>query len=270
MNTIVKSDIEIRRLTTVARALFPLFHEIGQTRWVDKTGLDMEKIVRRYLQKRGLDSALEGYRSYQYASSISVNGTAVHGLPSPRRLRRGDIFTLDVAATSGGYVSDSAWTFLMPGASPRYLDLYKRAWRAFRRLLIELRPGITLEALARLATVLAERESLKIVPSLLGHGIGKEMHEAPVITFVPTGGSAAKEITIQAGSVLNIEPVFTDGNGVLSKLDDGWGLATTDGAPTVHFELSVLITDTDVQILQYDRLPTRKLPEEIPFGALPG
>lgn len=270
MNTIPKSDIEVRRLTTVARALFPLFREIGETRWIDRTGLDVEKVVQRYLQKRGLESALEGYRSYRFASSISVNGTAVHGLPSPRRLRRGDIFTLDVAASSGGYVSDSAWTFLMPGASNRYMEMYKRAWRAFRRLLIELRAGITLEALAKLATVIAASESLTIVPSLLGHGIGKEMHEAPVITFVPTGGAAAKEITLSAGSVFCIEPVFTDGDGTLTKLDDGWGLATRDGAPTVHFELSVLITGSDVEILQYDRMSARKLPEVLPFGMLPG
>lgn len=270
MNTIVKSDIEIRRLTTVSRALFPLFQEIGKTRLVDRTGLEVDKIVRKYMQKRGLSSALEGYKAYKFASSVSVNGTAVHGLPSQRRLHRGDMFTLDVAAISAGYVSDSAWSFLMPGASNRYMELYRRSWRAFRRLLIELRAGITLDQLARTATVIAQSESITIVPSLLGHGIGKEMHEAPVLTFVPTGGTAAKEIAIPAGAVVNIEPVFTDGSGVITKLDDGWALATRDGAPTVHFELSVLMTDSDVQILQYDRMSARKLPEEIPFGLIPG
>lgn len=268
MSSNTKSALEIRRLTSVARTLFPLFREISEGRWIDRSGLEIERFVDRYLRRHGLESVLEGYKTYRHCSSVSVNSTAVHGLPSDRTIHRGDVFTVDVVASSGGYVSDTAWTFITPGASRRVEDLYDRAWRAFRRLLMELRAGISLEDLAECASGIAEAGGIRIVPSLLGHGIGREMHESPVLTFVPTGGPAAREIRLEEGTILNIEPVFTDGSGELKDLDDGWGLATRDGAPTVHFELSIEVRDSEVLVLQLDRMSAREIPERIPFGRI--
>lgn len=268
MSTVPKSELEIRRLTSVARTLFPLFREIADQRWIDRRALELDRFVGRYLVRHGLESALEGYRSYPYRSSVSPNETAVHGLPSERVFRRGDIFTVDVAASSGGYVSDSAWTFLAPGASRRVSRLYTRSWRAFRGLLRSLTAGLSLEELAGHASRIAEREGVRIVPSLLGHGVGRELHEPPVLAFVPTGTDAAREITLTAGSILNIEPVYTDGSGEIRALDDGWGFTTEDGSSTVHFELTVAITETGALVLQFDQAPVTEIPEDIPFGLL--
>ncbi len=268
MTGAVKSDLEILRLASAARTLFPLFSEIADEVWVDRSGLELDRFVARYLQRRGLESALEGYRSYEYRSSISINATAVHGLPSDRPFSRGDLFTVDVAASAGGYVSDTAWTYVMPGASRRAIDLYRRSWAAYRELLASIRIGMSLAALADAASTAAHGQGVAIVPSLLGHGIGKSIHEQPVLSFVPSSGTAADDILLAEGMVLNIEPVYTDGSGEIIKLDDGWAIATSDRASTVHFELTVEINGNGPRVLQWDGAWINSVPKEVPFGYL--
>ncbi|POR02831.1 hypothetical protein AU468_06140 [Alkalispirochaeta sphaeroplastigenens] len=266
-----RSALEMRRIAQASRGLFPLFGEIACRSWEGVPSVEIDRQARRYLTRHGLVSALAGYRGYPAHCSVSFNATAVHGIPSARTIRRGDIFTVDVAARGGGWVSDAAWTYLMPGCSSRVERFYRASWRAFRELLQRIEPGISLEELAIISQEIADREGLAVLGECLGHGIGRELHEPPVIPFVRQGAeSGAASVRLVEGLVFNIEPVYSSGGAAVTVDDDGWGIATLDRSETVHFELTLAIHQNRVEVFQFGRCPARDLPAAPPFGVLSG
>ncbi|SIQ97485.1 methionyl aminopeptidase [Alkalispirochaeta americana] len=266
-----RSPLEIRRIAQVSRVLFPFFDEIARRSWEGLPSGEIDRQARRYLSRHGLVSALVGYRGYPAHCSVSINATAVHGIPSARSIRRGDIFTVDVAARAAGWVSDAAWTYLMPGCSRRVECFYHTSWRAFRDLLGAIEPEISLGELSSISQEIADREGLSVLGECLGHGIGRELHEPPVIPFVRQGeGSVAASVRLAEGMVFNIEPVYSSGDGTVEMEDDGWGIITSDRSETAHFELTLVIHQNRVEILQFGRSLARELPETPPFGVLPG
>lgn len=253
------------------RSLFPLFTSIAGEHWNGIPARQIDRAVRQHLQRHGLISAMAGYRGYPAHSCVSANAVAVHGVPGVRPIQRGDILTLDVAARAGGWVTDTAWTYLMPGSSNRTREFYFQSWRAFRDLLIRIVPGISLFELARESQRIADSAGLTILPEFVGHGIGRDLHEPPVIPFVlQAADSSAASVSLQEGMTVNIEPVYTAGGAEIVPDEDGWGFRTTDGTVTAHFELSVLIGRSAVEILQLDGCRPEDLPLDPPFGLLPG
>ncbi len=262
---------DLLRIAAVARRLFPLFPELARGRWEGVTATGMDRAVRRYLQRHGLVPALEGYRGYPASSSVSVNSVAIHGVPGERSIQRGDLFTVDVAARAGIWVTDAAWTYLMPGSSDRVKAFYQTSWTAFRRLLGTVKPGMSLFDLAERSQSIADELGLTILPEFVGHGIGRELHEAPVIPFtVQRADSRASEVILADGMVVNIEPVYGTGAVSVHPDEDGWGYRTNDGSVTSHFELTLAIGPNTVEVLQFDRCSPGELPESPPFGDLHG
>lgn len=266
-----KSTLDLVRITRGSRLLFPVFQEIGRREWNDRPAVEIDRLVDRYLRRHGLVSAMRGYRGYPACCSVSPNAVAVHGVPAERRIVRGDLFSVDVAARSGGWVTDAAWTYLMPGCSLAAGEFYRSCWSAFRDLLNRLVPGMSLYDLAFAAQEIAERAGLAIVPDFVGHGIGRELHEPPVIPFsLQRAESGAAAVRLSKGMTINVEPVFSNGAHAVMPGDDGWGFRTTDGSLTAHFELTLLLTDGGVSVLQFDGCRPRDLPPEPPFGTLSG
>jgi methionyl aminopeptidase len=266
-----RSKLDLARLESGARRLFPLFREIGLARWQGRTAVSIDRLVERYLQKHGLSSVMRGYRGYPACSAVSVNSIAAHGVPDDRLIQRGDLFTLDVAARGGGWVADTAWTYLMPGSSEKTVRFFHRSWSAFRTLLTRIEPEMTLFELARISQQISDAADLVVLPEFVGHGIGKELHEPPVIPFtIQAADSGSAAIVLEAGSTVNIEPIYTSGTGAVRPEDDGWGYRTVDGTVTAHFELTLLIGTARVEVLQFGRCEPRELPLDPPFGLLSG
>jgi methionyl aminopeptidase len=266
-----KSTLDLVRITRGSRLLFPVFREIGSRTWADRPAVEIDRLVGRYLRRHGMVSAMAGYRGYPAGCSVSPNAVAVHGVPAERRIVRGDLFTVDVAARSGGWVTDAAWTYLMPGCSTAAGTFYRTSWRAFRELLTCLEAGMSLYDLALVSQEIADRAGLTVVPDFVGHGIGRELHEPPVIPFaLQQAESGAATVTLRDGMTINVEPVYSSGTKTVEPGDDGWGFRTTDGSLTAHFELTVLLTNDGVSVLQFDGCSPRELPAEPPFGLLTG
>lgn len=266
-----RSKLELLRLSNGVRRLFPLFREIGAAPWQGTTPMQLDRRVERYLQKHGLTSVMHGYRGFPACSAVSVNNVAAHGVPDSRPIQRGDIFTVDVAARGGGWVSDSAWTYLMPGASERTNRFFRSSWSAFRDLLAAVEPGITLYELALRSREAADAHGVSVIPEFVGHGIGRELHEPPVIPFTPQGtDSGSSTVVLAAGATINIEPVYSAGGGQVTRDEDGWGYRTQDRSVTAHFELTLLVEAARVRVLQFDRCDPRELPRDPPFGILSG
>lgn len=258
---------EIRRLEQCSTTLFSFFQGFRLDQRIGVRELAVDREVALFLSRHGMASALEGYRGFPRSCAISPNGTAVHGVPGERQLCRGDIVTLDIAAQCGGWITDTAWTYLAPGVSRRSRRLWLDSWSAFRSILCTLRRGVSLGEVAAAAGSAAEERGLAVFPQFVGHGIGRELHEAPVIPFGSSAaGPRAAEAHLEAGMIVNIEPVFTHGATDVVLQEDGWSFCTADGMPTSHFELTVHVSDQGVQVLQFGGMPPQDLPSSPPFG----
>lgn len=255
-----------------AIVLRTFFQDMDVRRLEGKPTLSVDRSVRRFLHRHGLQSALTGYRGYPAFCSVSINDVAVHGIPDDRSIARGDVISMDVAASGGGWYTDMAWSFLMPGASRSAHDEYLRAWCSFAELVQSISPGMSLHDVAIQAEESAARRGLTPIAEFTGHGIGRELHEAPVVPFTtaavpPTG--PGNRIRLMPGTVINVEPVYRTHTGAASGIirdDDGWAYRTADGARTYHFELTLAIRDDSATILQWGNMETHELTEIPPFG----
>lgn len=263
---------EIGRLEQASHQLMEVFSRVSEAHVADQPAVALDRLVRRLLARRGLQSALVGYRGYPAHCSVSPNAVAVHGVPGQRALQRGDVFTLDIAAASGGWMADMAWTYLMPGASHRSTDEYAAAWRAYRQLLSGVHTGMTLEQLAVLCEDSARAENLRPIKEFTGHGIGRDLHEPPVIPLAreaARGTGPSSRIRLLPGMVVSIEPVYRpverrDTATVVAE-PDGWAYRTSDDARTYHFELTVAFREDGPWILQFG-CATDALPVTPPLG----
>jgi len=254
----------------VAQQLFGVFQELTEQPVVGRESAWIDRFVQRYLARHGLSSAMVAYRGYPAHSSVSINDVAIHGIPGERPVARGDIFTLDVAARGGGYVADAAWTYSTAGSSRKDRELVRRGWETFLTILRRIGPGRGVSEIGDDAVRCAETAGLTIIPEFVGHGIGRDLHEEPIIPFVMNpGGRRDGEVVLRPGMIVNIEPVFTSGTPSVTAADDGWGYRTVDHSKTVHFELSLLITDDGAKVLQFGGISPNALPETPPFGGIP-
>ena len=259
------STPELKRLAQAARALFRVCVELRTAAFLDRPTREIDRYVQRQLRCLGFQTAMAGYRGYPAHCSVSRNSVAVHGVPNGKPLRRGDVFSLDIAAFGSGWAADSAWTYVTAGASNRRRELVHAAWRAFRTLLVGMADARTLADIARLSREAADEQGLAVIPEFVGHAIGRRLHERPVVPFVP-GVVAADATELRDGVALNIEPVFTTGDTRVEPTEDGWAYRTVDGAATAHFEVTVLRTAAGIAVAQFDSIAPDRLPLDLPFG----
>ncbi len=171
---------------------------------------------------------------------ISVNDEAVHGVPSDRRVERGDLVKLDLVAKHAGYYADAARSVIVPPERPEVVALRDAARRAFAAGLRSIRPGATLRRIGRAIEQRAARDGFRTLPELTGHGVGAAIHEPPT---VPNVADPAATGRLHEGLVIAMEPLLTRGSGeILPEDDDGWTIRTRDGAWVAHHEHSLVVT----------------------------
>ncbi len=265
----IHTALEQRKMLYVATRLLDLLKRIQSESLIGAETGAIERFVRRFFRRYGLNSAMETYRGYPSVVSVCINDVAIHGVPGERRISRGDVVSIDIAAQSDGFVGDTAWTYYTPGVSSSHRAFVCGAWRAFRKTLFAVQPHTSIREIGRVAMAAANEEGISIIPEFVGHGIGRNLHEPPVIPFqeqdnLREGG----DVLVRPGMILNIEPVYSNGGKDISLLEDGWGYRVSDGSVSAHFELSLLVTADGVKILQFGGIPLNELPEEVPFGAI--
>ncbi len=260
------SALQIRRIAQNAEALFSIFRRVRPTDWIDRAATDLDAWVGRELSRLGVSPSMAGYKGYPANSCISANDVVVHGVPTTRPFVRGDIFTLDIAGRGGGWMADSAWTFAMPGASERAVRTIQAAWTVLRAVAGIVRSGISVREIAECAEEAAGRAGASVVPQFAGHGIGRELHEAPQIPFVTNGASGRGGYLLDAGEVISIEPVITLGAPVVACGEDGWDCRTDDRSPAAHFEITVVAENDGCRVLGLGGTRGTDLPARPVFG----
>jgi methionyl aminopeptidase len=215
------------------------------------TTYDLDQIGRDLITALGARSACHGYqlhsRRYPAYTCLSVNEEVVHGIGSLKRiLRDGDILSLDVVVEYNGYIGDNALTVPIGAIPPRTAELLKVTAEALQIGIKQAVPGNRIGDISHAVQNFVEAHGFSVVREMVGHGVGRAMHEEPQI---PNFGRRNSGDKIKPGMTLAIEPMVNLGRHEVRTLSDGWTVVTTDGSPSAHFEHTVLTTESAPEIL---------------------
>ena len=199
---------------------------------------ELDKLADESIRSRGAIPAFKGYRNYPKTLCASINEQVVHGIPSARRLKEGDIIGLDLGAIVGGFYGDSAITVPVGSVSPEAGRLIEVTKRALTLGIEQAIVGNRLSDISHAVQTYVEEAGFSVVTDFVGHGIGRQLHEEPQ---VPNYGKAGQGPRLQAGMVLAIEPMVNVGKSAVRILEDRWTAVTQDGSLSAHFEHTIAI-----------------------------
>jgi len=242
----IKTEKEIE---LIRRASWVAVKVLGQLKKRLRAGItteELDKEAEKIFSKLGAVSAFRGYRGYPANICASINEEVVHGIPGPRRLKEGDIVSLDVGAKLNGYFGDVAWTFSVGQISQNAKRLLQIGREALACGISKAREGNHLLDISSAIQSYVESSGYSVVRKFVGHGIGSQMHEEPEI---PNFGMPGAGPILKAGMVLAIEPMVNEGGFEVEILEDKWTAVTKDGKLAAHFEHTIHITKDGPEIL---------------------
>ena len=243
---IKKSPVQIAKMARSGAILVDTLAAIEQAIAPGVSTAQLDQLAERFIRERGATPTFKGYRGFPGSICVSPNAMIVHGIPGPYRLKRGDIISIDVGVTLDGWVADAARTFAVGEVGAAAHNLLEATERALHAGVAQCAPGRRMGDVSSAIQRVAEGAGLSVVRSLVGHGIGRSMHEDPQ---VPNYGRPATGAPLEAGMVLAVEPMVTAGGARVRVGGDGWAIFSQDGSPAAHFEFTVAITADGPSIL---------------------
>jgi len=207
---------------------------------------DLDAAAEKFIRSQGATPAFKGYRGFPGSICASPNHMVVHGIPGKFKLRKGDILSIDIGVVKDGWVADGARTFGVGAISPVAEKLLAVTEQSLFDAVSQCQVGKRLGDVSHAVQAQVEEHGFSVVRSLVGHGIGRSMHEEPQI---PNYGQAGKGVVLEAGMVLAIEPMVTAGRHMVRMGEDGWAIYSQDGSLAAHFEFTVAITVAGPRIL---------------------
>jgi len=243
---VLKTADELERMRRVSRAVAETLKEMESRVRPGVSTLELDEFAERSLRARGVEPGFKGYRGYPSTICASRNDVVVHGIPSREALEEGDIVSIDLGGLAEGYYGDAAVTFSVGEVSAEAERLLRAAREALEEGIAQACPGRRLHDISWAIQSRAEKENFSVVRDYVGHGIGKNLHEAPQ---VPNFGRPGSGPRLKEGMVLAIEPMVNAGSWEVQLEDDGWAVTTADGKLSAHFEHTVAITESGPEIL---------------------
>jgi methionyl aminopeptidase len=243
---ILKSRQEIEKMRKSNVLVAAILEELKKKIKPGVKTIELDRLSEEMALKKGARPAFKGYRGYPYSLCTSVNSEVVHGMPSERELKEGDIVSLDFGILNDGYYGDAAVTVPVGEITPAAKRLLRVTEEALYRGIAEVRAGNRIGDVSAAIQGHAEAAGFSVVRDLVGHGIGKNLHEDPQ---VPNYGTSGRGIELKPGMVFAIEPMVNEGTYRVDILRDGWTVVTADGKLSAHFEHSVAITENGPVIL---------------------
>lgn len=243
----IKAPKEIEAMRAAGQINAATFQRLSEAIQPGITTAELDDIAARFIRKNNASCSFWHYNGYPGHICTSVNGQVVHGIPSKHTvLCEGDIISLDIGVYYKGYHSDSAKTFPVGQVSPEAERLIRVTRECFYAGLKEAHTGNRVLDIGAAVQKHAEENGYSVVRSLVGHGVGSELHEDPE---VPNFGTAGRGARLLAGMTLAIEPMVNQGTYHVNTLSDQWTVVTADGKLSAHYEHSVLIRDGEAEIL---------------------
>lgn len=230
------------RLTAQARALAGSLVRPGVTTH------EIDTAVRKFIESHGAKPSFLGYGGFKGSACISINEEVIHGIPGPRKLKEGDIVSVDVGAYLDGFHGDCAATFPCGEVSPEAMELIRVTEQSFWEGIKLARAGNRVFDISHAVQQYVESHGCSVVRDFVGHGVGAKLHEAPE---VPNFGPAGHGPRLQPGMTIAVEPMVCAGDWRVKVLKDGWTTVSADGSLTAHYENTILITGSEPEVLTW-------------------
>jgi methionyl aminopeptidase len=241
-----KSPAELERIAESARIVGGALRLAESRIAAGLRTIDLDEEIESYIRSQGAVPSFKGYRGFPASACISINAEVVHGIPSDRVLANGDIVSVDVGAYKDNMHGDGAWTFPVGEVSKEAAALMQVTREALMQGIEKVRPGARLGEYSHAVQRYVEQRGYSVVRMLVGHGIGRKLHEEPQ---VPNFGGPTDGPLIKAGMVLALEPMVNAGGFDVITQKDGWTVLTRDRSLSAHFEHTVAVTERGPRIL---------------------
>jgi methionyl aminopeptidase len=244
----IRTPQEIEKMRRSGQVVREVLEQVRQAVKPGATTLDLERVAAAKIGELGATPAFKGYQGYPCVLCTSINNEVVHGIPSAeRKLRDGDIVSIDTGVVMDGYYGDSAITVAVgPKVAQKTQKLLAVTEESLKSAIRAVKPGATLGDVGAAVQETVEAQGFSVVRDFVGHGIGTHLHEDPQ---VPNYGTRGRGPKLKAGMVLAIEPMVNEGGAAVQVLKDGWTTVTRDGSWSAHFEHTVAVTDEGALVL---------------------
>ena len=242
----IKTDTDLQLMDAAGRVVEETLRLLKTLARPGVTTAELDHEAERFIRSRGATPSFLHYHGYPKSICTSVNEQVVHGIPGPYRLKDGDILSVDVGACLDGFQGDAARTFLIGNVPEEVRSLVRVTRESFFAGLQYARAGYRIGDISAAIQAHAEAHGYGVVREMIGHGIGREMHEEP---NVPNYGRAGHGPRLEKGMTIAIEPMINLGTARIRQLADGWTTITADGKPSAHYENTVAITDGEPRLL---------------------
>lgn len=244
----VKSAPEIGKMRAAGAIVRDALELVGGYAKAGVTTLELDRIAAEFIKSRGARASFLGYEGYPKSICTSVNEEVVHGIPDGYRLREGDIISVDIGAVKDGYHGDAARTFLVGEVAPEAKKLVEVTRECFFLGVAEARAGRHVSDIAGAIESHARKHGYGVVRELVGHGIGREMHEPPEVPNF-TDPRLGRGLRLAPGITLAVEPMINAGGWPVRQRENGWTIVTADGSLSAHYENTIAVTDGEAEIL---------------------
>lgn len=245
----IKTEHEIELLEKAGRIVYLTHQYLKPYIKVGVTTKELDKLAHDFIISQDATPSFLNYEGFPASICTSINEEVVHGIPSNRKLKNGDIISIDIGACYKGYHGDSAWTYPVGEISPKKKYLLEHTKQALYEGLKVVKAGARLGDVGYAICSYAKKHNLGVVKELVGHGVGSNIHEDPE---VPNYGKQNTGVTLKENMVIAIEPMLNLGTAEIFILDDDWTIITQDDKPSAHFEHTIVVTKDGCKILTGD------------------
>ncbi len=242
----LKSSKEIKLMREAGKIVAEVLELMGQTVKPGVTTARLDSVAESRIRKHGAEPAFLGYNNFPASICASVNNEVVHGIPSLRRLKEGDIISIDVGVYRKGYYGDAAATFAVGKISAEAHKLIDVTRASLQKAIEKMQSGNRLSDISHAVQAYVEQNAMSVVRNYVGHGIGEQMHEEPQ---VPNFGLPGRGPLLQPGIALAIEPMVNAGSWEVEVLDDQWTVVTSDDSLSAHFEHTVVLGENGPEVM---------------------
>ncbi len=245
----IKSQNEIDIMKEAGHIVYVTHKYLQQHIKAGITTKELDKLANDFIESKGAKSSILNYNGFPGSICTSINNQVVHGIPSNRKLKNGDIISIDISVIYKGYQGDSAWTYPVGNIDDKKKYLLEHTEKALYEGIKQVKPGAHIGDIGAAVEAYATSHNLGVVRELVGHGIGTNLHEEP---DVPNYGKQGTGPVLKEGMTIAIEPMLNLGTRKVFIEEDDWTIITQDGLPSAHFEHTVAVTKDGYQIMTGD------------------
>ena len=246
----LKTTLEVARQKRACKIAAQVLEKLSPIIRPGITTEYIDEVCRKFVVEKGARPSLHGYRNYPGNVCASVNNVAAHGIPGDYVLREGDVITVDITVETDGWHGDTAWTYAVGDIDKDSKRLIRAAWNTTIQAISEVRAGIRMGDIGSEISKTAKRYGCSVIDSFVGHGIGHDVHEEPMVL---NSGEPGTGVPIVPGMVFTIEPILCLGSPDVQMLDDGWTIVTRDSSKCAQFEHTIAVFSNSTQILTNTR-----------------